>query len=555
MNKLLKQVFLIGLMWWFAGAQAWAQEIAVISTKFGDMEIEFFDKKAPGHVKNFKDLSKKGFYDGTIFHRVIPNFMIQGGDPNTKNADRSEHGLGGPGYNIDAEFNDISHDRGIVSMARAQDPNSAGSQFFIVVKDAHFLDHQYTVFGKVTKGMDVADKIVSQPRDNRDNPWDTISMKVVIKEKGSPVVAKKKKSEVPPVVKEIKDNQPPVIVITSHEVSRGIVPVPAVPETLVAGQVTDDSGIDSVKVNGQAAKVDPSGNFSAEVPLKTGKTKIQIFAKDTHGNTAWKNFWVEAEGVSQDQMVAKKIESPLTDVSAGKYHAVIIGINNYKHLPKLETAIHDAREVDRVLRQHYGFTTTLLVDPGRDAIMGAFNAARKKLATGDNLLVYYAGHGEFDKAVSKAYWLPADARPDNDTKWIIADNITSNIKRSSAKHILVVADSCYSGTLTRKTITNLDTAEKKKNFLNKMFKKSSRTLMASGGNEPVADSGGGGHSVFARAFIDALKKPGVEMFTAEQLFHNHIKESVAGSAEQVPEYNIIKNSGHKGGDFIFLKRN
>ncbi len=184
MNNLLKQVFLVGLMWWFAGAQAWAQEIAVISTKFGDMEIEFFDQKAPGHVKNFKDLTKKGFYDGTIFHRVIPGFMIQGGDPNSKSKNRADHGMGGPGYTIKAEFNDIPHDRGIVSMARAQDPDSAGSQFFIVVKDAHFLDHQYTVFGKVTKGMDVADKIVSQPRDNRDNPWDTISMKVVIKERG-----------------------------------------------------------------------------------------------------------------------------------------------------------------------------------------------------------------------------------------------------------------------------------------------------------------------------------------------------------------------------------
>lgn len=186
MNKLLKQVFIIGLVWWLTGVQAWAQEIAVISTKFGDMEIEFFDKKAPGHVKNFKDLSKKGFYDGTIFHRVIPGFMIQGGDPNTKTTDRSSYGMGGPGYNIKAEFNDIPHDRGIVSMARSQDPDSAGSQFFIVVQNSHFLDNQYTVFGKVTKGMEVADKIVSQPKDSRDNPWDAISMKIIIQERGQP---------------------------------------------------------------------------------------------------------------------------------------------------------------------------------------------------------------------------------------------------------------------------------------------------------------------------------------------------------------------------------
>ena len=136
--------------------------------------------KAPGHVKNFKDLAKKGFYDGTIFHRVIPGFMIQGGDPNTKSDDRSTHGMGGPGYSIKAEFNDTPHKRGILSMARSQDPNSAGSQFFIVVKDSGFLDGKYTAFGKVLSGMAVADKIVNAPRDPRDNPNERIEMKVKV---------------------------------------------------------------------------------------------------------------------------------------------------------------------------------------------------------------------------------------------------------------------------------------------------------------------------------------------------------------------------------------
>ena len=157
-----------------------AQEIAVIETKFGKIEIQFFKDKAPGHVKNFKDLAKKGFYDGTIFHRVIPGFMIQGGDPNTKSDDRSNHGMGGPGYSIKAEFNDTPHKRGILSMARSQDPNSAGSQFFIVVKDSAFLDGQYTAFGKVLSGMTVADQIVNAPRDRRDNPNERIEMKVKV---------------------------------------------------------------------------------------------------------------------------------------------------------------------------------------------------------------------------------------------------------------------------------------------------------------------------------------------------------------------------------------
>jgi peptidyl-prolyl cis-trans isomerase B (cyclophilin B) len=153
---------------------------AVIETKFGEMELEFLPDKAPGHVKNFLDLAGKGFYDGTTFHRVIPGFMIQGGDPNTRDpkASRDRHGTGGPGYTIKAEFNDTSHKRGVLSMARSSDPNSAGSQFFICVKDSAGLDRQYSAFGRVVRGMEVADKIVAAPRDSRDNPHDRVEMKV-----------------------------------------------------------------------------------------------------------------------------------------------------------------------------------------------------------------------------------------------------------------------------------------------------------------------------------------------------------------------------------------
>ena len=156
---------------------------AVISTRFGEMEIEFLNDKAPGHVKNFLDLAKKGFYDKTTFHRLIPGFMIQGGDPNTRDdKNRALHGTGDPGYKIKAEFNDTPHARGIVSMARSASPDSAGSQFFIVVKDSNFLDRQYTAFGRVVKGIDVADKIVNAPRDARDNPKERVDMKVRVLE-------------------------------------------------------------------------------------------------------------------------------------------------------------------------------------------------------------------------------------------------------------------------------------------------------------------------------------------------------------------------------------
>jgi peptidyl-prolyl cis-trans isomerase B (cyclophilin B) len=162
--------------------QTMANTKAVIETKFGKMELKFFPDVAPNHVNNFIELAQKGFYDGTTFHRVIPGFMIQGGDPNSKDPDKSKHGTGGPGYTVKAEFNDKPHKRGILSMARAGHPDSAGSQFFICVADISSLDGQYTVFGEVVSGMEVADKIVSQPKDRRDNPNERIEMKVKIVE-------------------------------------------------------------------------------------------------------------------------------------------------------------------------------------------------------------------------------------------------------------------------------------------------------------------------------------------------------------------------------------
>lgn len=153
---------------------------AIINTKFGSIEIELLPEVAPNHVRNFIKLARSGFYDGTLFHRIIPGFMIQGGDPESRGDDRSKYGTGGPGYMIPAEFNARPHVRGTVSMARSQDPDSAGSQFFIVVQDSRYLDHKYTVFGRVVNGMKVADEIVSQPHDENDIPMERIAMKVTI---------------------------------------------------------------------------------------------------------------------------------------------------------------------------------------------------------------------------------------------------------------------------------------------------------------------------------------------------------------------------------------
>ena len=165
----------------------YANTLATLQTDMGDITLKFFYDKAPHHVQNFVDLAASGFYDGTMFHRVIPGFMIQGGDPNTKKPEDPLHPYGTGGNVVDgkenrlkAEFNDTPHKRGIVSMARSQDPNSASSQFFIVVKDSNFLDNQYSAFGEVVSGLDVADKIAATPRAANDRPNIPIRIKKIL---------------------------------------------------------------------------------------------------------------------------------------------------------------------------------------------------------------------------------------------------------------------------------------------------------------------------------------------------------------------------------------
>lgn len=155
---------------------------AILSVSQGDMELAFFPEAAPKHVESFLNLSRKGFYDGTLFHRVVPGFVIQGGDPLTKESNRARWGTGGPGYSLRAEFSERPHKRGILSMARSSDPHSAGSQFFVCLQDVPQLDRQYTVFGEVVRGMEAADRIAALPRDARDCPVQPVPMKVRVVE-------------------------------------------------------------------------------------------------------------------------------------------------------------------------------------------------------------------------------------------------------------------------------------------------------------------------------------------------------------------------------------
>ena len=243
----------------------------------------------------------------------------------------------------------------------------------------------------------------------------------------------------------------------------------------------------------------------------------------------------------------------LAHQAVSRYYALVIGNDTYVALPKLKTAEADARALERLLRDAYGFQTKLLVNATRAQIVSALNAYRRELPADANLLIYYAGHGYNDKDADKAYWLPVDAQRDDTSNWIIADEITTSIRVIPAKHVLVISDSCYSGTLTRGIGEMLPRLSARTQFLQRMAAGHSRTLMASGGDEPVADSGGSGHSIFADALLHGLREMDKAQFTAAELFRSYVEESVTGRANQTPEYNPLRNSGHEAGDFVFVK--
>ncbi|HMX27047.1 MAG TPA: caspase family protein [Blastocatellia bacterium] len=350
-----------------------------------------------------------------------------------------------------------------------------------------------------------------------------------------------------------KDTTSPKIMIISPPLTRGQSAKPAANQVLkqsgssltVAGQALDESGVKEVTVRGATVRLDERGNFSAEVPLQVGDNPITVTATDNYGNRASESFTVRRES-----------EPPPLLVATGRNFALVIGNNRYPNLPadrQLKTAIHDAQEVAKLLKADFGFETTLLTDAKRVGIINALNEYRRSLKPDDNLLIYYAGHGHFDDETKKAYWIPADADLISPANWIIADEVTSTIRAIPSRHILIVSDSCYSGTLTRATDFRLSTPAEHERYLEKMRGGTSRILMASGGNEPVADGGGGSHSVFARALLDGLHGMEERAFTAEELFYRFIKERVAGKSEQAPEYRYIQASGHESGDFVFVR--
>lgn len=249
------------------------------------------------------------------------------------------------------------------------------------------------------------------------------------------------------------------------------------------------------------------------------------------------------------------------DFAFGRYHALIIGNDDYQHLQDLETAVHDAKSVEEVLRRRYGFKTTLLVNANRYELLSALNKLRETLNDGDNLLIYYAGHGELDRVNNRGHWLPVDAETNSSANWISAVQITDVLNAMTAKQIFLVADSCYSGVLTRAAIARLDAGmsdEERLRWLKAMATKRARVVLTSGGVQPVLDGGGGDHSVFAKAFLATLEEnTGVleSQRLAQAVIQRVAITDAAASIDQVPVYAPIRFAGHEAGDFFFVARN
>lgn len=235
-------------------------------------------------------------------------------------------------------------------------------------------------------------------------------------------------------------------------------------------------------------------------------------------------------------------------VNFGTYHALIIGIDNYTSLTPLGTARADARAIGKLLEEKYQFKVTMLLNPKREQILDKLDEFRATLKFTDNLLIYYAGHGWLDQKSDQGYWLPVDAKPNRRSNWISNDTITDTLKAMEAKHVMVVADSCYSGRLTRGVNIALGSPK----YFQDMSRRRARVVITSGGLEPVADNNGTGHSPFTDALLKSLAENG-GILDGNTLF-NQIRRPVMLNADQTPQYSDVRKAGHDGGDFMFVRR-
>lgn len=295
--------------------------------------------------------------------------------------------------------------------------------------------------------------------------------------------------------------------------------------------------------------------FKTDVPVTRSKAPVSIVAVDNQGKRNSVQFRLLP--ALPPELTSESPGSVDHDVF-GKYYALIIANNDYNTLDDLSTPQNDASVIARILTERYGFSVTSLYNATRYEILSALNNMRRELTEKDNLLLYYAGHGDYDKKNNRGHWLPVDAESDSTANWISTIGITDIINHMSAKHVLIVADSCYSGALTRASNTQLDpgmTEEARQKWLRVIAKTRSRYVLTSGGVKPVLDDGGNGHSMFANAFIEVLNEnrgvlEGSKLF--REIKSRVMRRAEEMNVEQAPQYAQLKQTGHEFGEFLLM---
>jgi hypothetical protein len=334
----------------------------------------------------------------------------------------------------------------------------------------------------------------------------------------------------------------------------------------LVGRVEAPAGLLSLVINERPQDFNDQYVFRTMIPVPQTGVEVAIKAIDNRGKQASLSFVLSPEDAPSTPSDVTTTAGPvgglarIPPIDFGRYHALVIGNNHYSHLPALATAVADAEGVADLLANKYGFEVTLLRDANRYQILSALNEYRANLTAEDNLLIYYAGHGELDQLNQRGHWLPVDAELDSTANWISNADITDILNAVAAKHVLVVADSCYSGSLTRASLARLSSGMTEREWvarLRALGGRRSRTALTSGGLQPTLDSGGGRNSVFAKAFLAVLTDN--DGLLEGQRVHEEVQARVTYAAEQVrfeqvPEYAPIRFAGHEGGEFFFVPR-
>lgn len=327
---------------------------------------------------------------------------------------------------------------------------------------------------------------------------------------------------------------------------------------MIDGKISAPGGLNSASINGQRLNPDRSGFFHGAVSLAAGNTRVEIIAEDKSGKKTSTVFILQPPTSTSPTPAPIEVGRIARTVDFGNYYALIIGNNEYKHYPDLQTPVNDAVEAERIFREHYGFKTQLLKNADRRTILSALTEFKDKLTATDNFLVYYAGHGERDAETLNGYWLPTNAEPQNRAEWISNNTVSEFLNMYQSKHILIMADSCYSGSMTSTSVARADTplsSNKLQKWLKLMTKIQSRTVLTSGGVKPVLDSGGGQHSVFASVLFKELKK-NHRVLDAYRIYRSISRKVQTTAAtvgfEQTPTYAPIQHTGHEGGEFVFV---